>query len=299
MLESFDIGARLRARPVVRAPWTGAVHRYRQGCGQSKVQGSRPRPYSVTIKLKVLSNAEWQQPGGGACPSKRSLRQSCWLGRCRRISNRRSRTLGYRFSRRSRKIWTPSVRVRTGRIPCKHIAAVYYLLGEEFDRNPFLIFKLRGMEREELVALLNQGEPKAQRGKKKSQATTVTPQSEPVLPPEPLVVDIPGFWAKAVFLTTFSVRYRSHPRRRRLSNAWGTSRFGGAQSDSWTPSNQSTRMPRRADWMSSSARGRRSEWRAKSNHTRLAQFCRDETFTRMLPDLCVRGWQMLRPYATL
>ena len=33
--------------------------------------------------------------------------------------------------------------------PCKHIAAVYYLLGEEFDRNPFLIFKLRGMEREE------------------------------------------------------------------------------------------------------------------------------------------------------
>ena len=29
--------------------------------------------------------------------------------------------------------------------PCKHIAAVYYLLGEEFDRDPFLIFRLRGM----------------------------------------------------------------------------------------------------------------------------------------------------------
>ena len=26
--------------------------------------------------------------------------------------------------------------------PCKHIAAVYYLLGEEFDRDPFLIFAL-------------------------------------------------------------------------------------------------------------------------------------------------------------
>jgi len=26
--------------------------------------------------------------------------------------------------------------------PCKHIAAVYYLLGEEFDRDPFLIFRL-------------------------------------------------------------------------------------------------------------------------------------------------------------
>lgn len=38
--------------------------------------------------------------------------------------------------------------------PCKHIAAVYYLLGEEFDRDPFLIFKLRGMTRDELVELL-------------------------------------------------------------------------------------------------------------------------------------------------
>ncbi len=35
--------------------------------------------------------------------------------------------------------------------PCKHIAAVYYLLGEEFDRDPFLIFKLRGRTREEIV----------------------------------------------------------------------------------------------------------------------------------------------------
>jgi hypothetical protein len=37
--------------------------------------------------------------------------------------------------------------------PCKHIAAVYYLLGEEFDRDPFLIFTLRGIDREALVAL--------------------------------------------------------------------------------------------------------------------------------------------------
>jgi len=28
--------------------------------------------------------------------------------------------------------------------PCKHIAAVYYVLGDEFDRNPFMIFHLRG-----------------------------------------------------------------------------------------------------------------------------------------------------------
>jgi len=39
--------------------------------------------------------------------------------------------------------------------PCKHIAAVYYLLGEEFDRDPFLIFRLRGIAREDFVKLLS------------------------------------------------------------------------------------------------------------------------------------------------
>lgn len=38
--------------------------------------------------------------------------------------------------------------------PCKHIAAVYYVLGNEFDRDPFLVFALRGRTREEIVAEL-------------------------------------------------------------------------------------------------------------------------------------------------
>ena len=36
-------------------------------------------------------------------------------------------------------------------VPCKHTSAVYFLLGEEFDRDPFLLFLLRGMPREELL----------------------------------------------------------------------------------------------------------------------------------------------------
>jgi uncharacterized Zn finger protein len=38
--------------------------------------------------------------------------------------------------------------------PCKHIAAVYYLLAEQFDRDPFLIFKLRGKSKEDIVEAL-------------------------------------------------------------------------------------------------------------------------------------------------
>jgi uncharacterized Zn finger protein len=68
--------------------------------------------------------------------------------------------------------------------PCKHIAAVYYLLGEEFDRDPFLIFKLRGMEREELMGLLGD----------QTAGSTRVEEEEPPPPPEPLPTEPEVFW---------------------------------------------------------------------------------------------------------
>ncbi|MHB1435737.1 MAG: SWIM zinc finger family protein [Thermoplasmata archaeon] len=35
--------------------------------------------------------------------------------------------------------------------PCKHIAAVHYVIGEALDRDPFLLFLLRGRPREDLM----------------------------------------------------------------------------------------------------------------------------------------------------
>ena len=37
----------------------------------------------------------------------------------------------------------------------KHIAAVYYLLAEQFDCDPFLIFRLRGRTKEQIVEALH------------------------------------------------------------------------------------------------------------------------------------------------
>lgn len=39
-------------------------------------------------------------------------------------------------------------------VPCKHVAAVHYALAAELDRDPFLLFRLRGRTREELTAAL-------------------------------------------------------------------------------------------------------------------------------------------------
>ena len=69
--------------------------------------------------------------------------------------------------------------------PCKHIAATYYLLGEEFDLDPFLIFKMRGMGREGFLDLL--GESGAGQQPHSAQAEK--------LPPEPLPREPTLFWA--------------------------------------------------------------------------------------------------------
>lgn len=40
--------------------------------------------------------------------------------------------------------------------PCKHIAAVYYQLGDRFSEDPFLIFQLRGRTKEQILSSLRQ-----------------------------------------------------------------------------------------------------------------------------------------------
>ena len=35
--------------------------------------------------------------------------------------------------------------------PCKHLAAVYYIIAGEIDKDPFMLFKLRNLETEKLL----------------------------------------------------------------------------------------------------------------------------------------------------
>src|SRR5215470_4981071 len=61
VLESFYIGARLdRGRSYARRGQVLSID-IDKGVIKSKVQGSRPSPYSVTIKLQVLSEADWRK----------------------------------------------------------------------------------------------------------------------------------------------------------------------------------------------------------------------------------------------
>ncbi|MBE9181506.1 SWIM zinc finger family protein [Oculatella sp. LEGE 06141] len=52
--------------------------------------------------------------------------------------------------------------------PCKHIGAVYYLLGDRFSEDPFVLFLLRGRTKDQIITALRQ-----MRSKSEASETTV------------------------------------------------------------------------------------------------------------------------------
>ncbi|MBD0270206.1 MAG: SWIM zinc finger family protein, partial [Cyanobacteria bacterium Co-bin8] len=59
-------------------------------------------------------------------------------------------TLGLNLLPHSRKDFKANCSCPDWGNPCKHIAGVYYLVAAELDRDPFLLFELRGLSRAEL-----------------------------------------------------------------------------------------------------------------------------------------------------
>lgn len=77
--------------------------------------------------------------------------------------------------------------------PCKHIAAVYYQLGDFFREDPFVLFQLRGRSRDSILEALRQR-------RQSNQITVDMPATvEAGATPEPTVafngLDLQQFWA--------------------------------------------------------------------------------------------------------
>src|SRR5262249_43194217 len=153
VLEGFRIGGRLaRGRTYARE---GQVLSVSVGEGEVKasVQGSRPTPYDVSIKVKVLSDREWDRVLGVLSRQALFVAKLLAGGRARDIEGVFTQAKLSLFPQKRGDLKTDCSCPDEAN-PCKHIAAVYYLLGEEFDRDPFLLFRLRGLERENLLGRL-------------------------------------------------------------------------------------------------------------------------------------------------
>lgn len=149
-LESFSIGARLgRGKSYARSGQVMFID-IEKGEVTSAVQGSRGSPYQVEIQLKAYKLSDWEK-------LVQSMREQPFYAARLLVGE-----VSPDFEDVLRAVGIPLFPERVNDLktecscpdwsnPCKHIAAVYYLLAEEFDRDPFLLFALRGMTREELL----------------------------------------------------------------------------------------------------------------------------------------------------
>ncbi|WP_157268958.1 SNF2-related protein [Azohydromonas aeria] len=117
---------------------------------RAHVQGSRPRPYVVDIHVPSLGNND---------ASRLAQRLAANPGLIARLLNREldplvlqeADALGLHVFPRRWSELQMQCSCPDWAVPCKHLAAVVYLLSREIDADPYLVFKLRGID---LLALL-------------------------------------------------------------------------------------------------------------------------------------------------
>lgn len=122
---------------------------------QADVQGSAAKPYRVTIRLRPFADSTWDRVFD------RMAEQAIFAAQLlagvvpHEIEKVFEETGASLFPASDADIRTECTCPDWGN-PCKHIAAVYYLLAERFDEDPFLIFALRGRSRDEVTAALRE-----------------------------------------------------------------------------------------------------------------------------------------------
>ena len=200
VLEGFDLGARLRrGRSYARRGQVLSID-VEKGAVTARVQGSRARPYRVEIKVSTLGRSDWKKLTT-ALSGRPIFAAKLLAGQMPDNIEDVFRDAGLSlFPDRGADLET-DCSCPDWSNPCKHIAAVYLLLGEEFDRDPFLVFKLRGGERGELVGLVGrQTSARSKAGGAGGYEATLGSFSEQAPghpPPELLPADPDKFWGQA------------------------------------------------------------------------------------------------------
>jgi uncharacterized Zn finger protein len=186
VLESFGWDNRLqRGRTYARKGQVMNID-VRPGRVNARVQGSRRTPYAVRIEIAPLSDEQWER-AIDAMAEQAIFAAQLLAGEMPPEIEQAFRAAGVSLFPASHDVGM-HCSCPDWAVPCKHIAAVYYLLGEEFDRDPFLLFTLRGCTREHLMTAL-----RARRAADAPPAEDITPE-EPEIQAQPLEADLSHFW---------------------------------------------------------------------------------------------------------
>jgi uncharacterized Zn finger protein len=79
--------------------------------------------------------------------------------------------------------------------PCKHLVAVWLKFARDFDRDPFLVFELRGLKRAELLAILRNRQPVAAPKPEETNAAEEFPGIAVPIELAALPADPESFWS--------------------------------------------------------------------------------------------------------
>lgn len=121
----------------------------RPGRVTAAVQGSRARAYRVTLTLPAFDDATWDEVLGALAGE---VRHTAALldGRMPDDVDDVLQACGVSLFPRARELST-SCSCPDAANPCKHVAAVHYTLAQTFDDDPFLLPRLRGRDRDQLL----------------------------------------------------------------------------------------------------------------------------------------------------
>ena len=165
----------------------------------ARVQGSGEDPYKVKLWLDVLSDDDW---GYVLEALGQKARWSAQL-----LAGVMPQDIERAFAASGRRLFPFKLQeVRSectcpDKInPCKHVSAVYYLMGERFSEDPFVLFQLRGRTRAQLLSDLAV-QRRALLAKKAKEAKEAAPADAPPQPaaegslnPAPAAIRDPNRW---------------------------------------------------------------------------------------------------------
>lgn len=148
----MDAGRLRRGRSYARSGQVLSIEEIPNGA-RAKVQGSRATPYKVTIQLAPLSDAQWEKV------IEQMAAQAIFAAQL--LAGEMPQDIEKAFAAAGVSLFPD----RPGDLitdctcpdwanPCKHVAATHYILGEQFDEDPFLIFRLRGRTQEQILEAL-------------------------------------------------------------------------------------------------------------------------------------------------
>ncbi|MDT4934121.1 MAG: hypothetical protein QOK11_2013 [Pseudonocardiales bacterium] len=211
VLESFAMGSRLtRGRAYARKGQVVSLD-VTPGEVRAAVQGSRVKPYQVRIGLVPFTELAWAKAeiafSEQALPSAKLL------------AGEVPPELEQIFADAGAVLFPRTVQELDQRcscpdweVPCKHLAATFYLLAEAFDDDPFLLLRWRGRTRGQLLDRLRELRSESAAPAEREQPSAVagaalalvgladpTPDADrfwlppPPMPPRPAVLDVdPG-----------------------------------------------------------------------------------------------------------